>query len=431
MTKQKTTHFQSEEQYMTEKNFTKHLKENEDRLIVFGTGEQGERIAKSLQQNDIVPACFCDNNKEKIGKQLESVRICSFEEIVKQYKNPIFLISPYLAEFQKQIIQQIKSADFPALEYYTLDYFYQYIEKAYTESPHEMKELYDHKMKSQKSPTATKTYLDFLSFPITYRCSLRCRDCGNFVVYQKNPIDFKKEDLFAWLDRLDELFDCISLVRILGGEPFLHKDLFEIANYAATKSAIKTIDIVTNGTILPKKEDLMKLKLNQKKIVIVFSNYGELSTQLIPFGQMLDEVGINWVKFENQQWLHCTHVQFRNKNEDELIDTYKGCLQACPQLVHGKLFYCGFVSVATEILYTIPKKTQQCVNLMDTNKNKVELQQEIRDLYYGAQYLEACNWCKGRTEKEAVWIPPAVQTNKLLHIEQTYLKEYSTPTIKH
>ncbi len=268
---------------MTKTNFTKHLKENQDRLIVFGTGEHGERMVKSLQQNDITPACFCDNNKEKIGKELESVRISSFEEVKKQYQNPIFLISPWAKNHQKDILAQVNSAPFDGVEYYTIGQFYRYIEKAYTKNQAEKFTLQTYKTKFFKTVDTSYTHIDAISITPTYKCTLRCRDCAAFHPFHENPKTFDANTIYAYIDRLDEVFDSIYTLSFVGGEALMHPNIFDFIVYAQTKPSIHKISLISNGTILPSKENL--LRLDTEKVEFNISNYGDLSHKFSEFGE--------------------------------------------------------------------------------------------------------------------------------------------------
>ncbi len=404
---------------MTEKEFTKHLKENQDRLIIFGTGEHGERMVKSLQQNEIVPVCFCDNNKEKIGKELESVRICSFDEVKKQYKNPIFLISPYLVKFQTQIIQQIKSADFSMLSYYTISYFYQHIEEAYIKTPFEKNQLSVYKNKRYETVHTDYLYTFALTLLITHKCTLNCRDCVQFIPYHKNKQHYDKEVIFSYLDKLDEIYDFVTVFRIHGGEPFMHPDLFEILEYAQKKESFKTILVTTNGTILPDREKFAKL--DPHKVHFLFSNYGSLSNKMPELIALFDQLEFAWEHHPlDKEWFDCSVTGFRNKPENELQQMYKSCAHICIQITDGKLFTCSNIGTAGYMLGIMPKDVIEYVDFMDPNKTIAQLREEMRVFLYGMDYFKGCNWCTGYTESEQIPIPPAIQTTEKLNFKKIY-----------
>jgi len=80
---------------------------------------------------------------------------------------------------------------------------------------------------------------------ITKNCNARCSHC--FIDFD-NPITFK-DDLT--LDEIDKLTKSVghylSNVNITGGEPFLRRDIFDIAKCYFTNTRIRTMYITTNG----------------------------------------------------------------------------------------------------------------------------------------------------------------------------------------
>lgn len=71
--------------------------------------------------------------------------------------------------------------------------------------------------------------------------------------YFDYPRDYDVADLLKYMDRLFDCVDTIQIFRILGGEPFIYKDLDPIIRKAIDCSKVRTVDVVTNewnlGTI--------------------------------------------------------------------------------------------------------------------------------------------------------------------------------------
>lgn len=83
----------------------------------------------------------------------------------------------------------------------------------------------------------------FLTYLVTFSCNARCRMCDS---WQKNSCDdLTLEDIeriFAQLPRLDA-------VRLSGGEPFLRRDLGEIARLASVYLRPPVLHITSNGLL--------------------------------------------------------------------------------------------------------------------------------------------------------------------------------------
>lgn len=408
---------------MSEKEFTKHLKENQERLIIFGTGEQGVRMAKSLLMNEITPLCFCDNNADKIGMQIENIEVCSVADIqVKcQSQSMIFLVSPRMIAYQEEMIAQIKIAYPDHLEYYTLAEFYKNIEKAYFQNVFEKRDWIHFKYAEHTTTDTAYMYADKLTLAITHKCSLRCKDCGQFVPYYEAPRNYDTPTMKLYMDHIDALFDTVSQFGLVGGEPLVHPDFFELLYYAQNKKSFETIIIFTNCTILPTEEELRGV--DKTKVIFWLSNYGALSHKINEFAMVLEKMGISFMYSPKETWVDATNIQYRDKTEAELEQTYKDCLHVCPQLVDGKVFPCSHISAAGYLLNALPEDARDHVNFMDPTKSKEEIQKELRYFLHGMKFTKGCNWCVGHTKAEEVQIPPAIQTSEKLCFEKTYPKE--------
>ena len=89
----------------------------------------------------------------------------------------------------------------------------------------------------------TKQYAPFeINIHITDRCNLKCTYCySNF--YKRKTKDISKEAIFKIVD--DFLALGVIEVSLIGGEPFLHPDFYEIVKYVKSKGLF--CSAVTNG----------------------------------------------------------------------------------------------------------------------------------------------------------------------------------------
>lgn len=86
-----------------------------------------------------------------------------------------------------------------------------------------------------------------LTIDITSKCNLSCEFCYN----SEGESSLTLEDMAE----IESKYPSAHLFEIGGGEPLLHKDIIPITEYLAEKG--KTVNIVTNGTVLNK--DFLKL----------------------------------------------------------------------------------------------------------------------------------------------------------------------------
>ncbi len=87
---------------------------------------------------------------------------------------------------------------------------------------------------------------------ITYKCNLSCDMCG------RRAIESEKELLTSEVKSLQKMFSNHGTIAwsFSGGECLLRKDIIELSKYS--KELGMDLLIITNGTLLPKKKDILK-----------------------------------------------------------------------------------------------------------------------------------------------------------------------------
>ena len=124
-------------------------------------------------------------------------------------------------------------------------------------------------------------YYEYTEIPITTVCTLKCKACSNLIPCYKNPKDVDLDTLLKSIDVFLECINNIVYMRVLGGEPFSSKNLFPVLQKLLQSSKIQRIEIVTNGTLIPKDDELIDL-LKNKRIIISISEYPQVDlTKLI------------------------------------------------------------------------------------------------------------------------------------------------------
>lgn len=392
---------------MEHKEFETYLKETTKEIIIFGTGKMSEYLYESCKKNNLVLTAFCDNNSEKWNQENNGIPIFSLDTIKKKYRNALFLVSPWDEEPQKNIISQLQQNGYD--EFYTIHYCIDNMKQLIISDPPEKLALYNYRMKQNKVANAPLLHIDTIDFVITEKCSLNCRDCGNFMPYYENPITYEKEDLFQSIDRLDYLFDSIGILRILGGEPLLHPDLFEIIAYAQSKKTIAYVAIITNCTIVPKQSDLSNFNLDFDRFTVSGSNYGSLSIKYAEVEKFFQEAGIIFSGSLIDIWDTPSKFQYLGESEDVLQQRYSACVASeCVVLMNQKLFHCPILA-ASHHLKSLPKTELEFIDMMNDNKTKEELKSDIKQYLYGTTHLKICNWCVDILAREEHRIKPAIQ----------------------
>lgn len=373
-------------------------------VIIFGAGIIGDMIADFCLKHNIKISCFCDNNKNKIGTYIKQIPVCSLEMVKDDNKDPVFIISPQNKELRDQIKEQLSNVGFQ--NSYTTDEFARLCSEDMDLSEEE-------DTQSNYSPFNNDILsVNFVDFSITERCSLKCEQCGHLMQYYEQPKDCNKYDLFKYLDRIDEVFDVVESIHVLGGEPLVHSDFYEIVEYANSKETIKQVAVLTNGTIVPNRDKLQKIR--KEKLFFIISEYKGVSKNIDALCDLLRELNISFSRNASEYWIACSTMEYQNHSIEELKNIYTWCgASNCFIVIDGKLFHCAFLG-NTYRLKSIPSDVIQYIDLMDFSKPVDVLRKDVKQYLYGETYLKACNYCKGRTSTDLSYIPVAVQTKKPL-----------------
>ncbi len=210
-----------------------------------------------------------------------------------------------------------------------------------------------------------KVNIPWAEFVITTNCTLRCKNCANLISLINTrkdismPYNISYEEFCNDLDKLLIGVNEIKIFTVIGGEPFLHKDLVKILRYINTKNKIKRFSIVTNGTIIPN-EDTLKELAKLKRFVVNISDYSsnpELKTK-VKREQLINELKKYNVKYtarNNFFWHVMGDVTDRKRTKEENLNLYKLCDNSYTSIIDGGFYVCPRGSNITRL-----KGTEYC-----------------------------------------------------------------------
>lgn len=374
--------------------------EDYENVVVFGTGDWGEKSIDLLCKLGVTPVAFCDNNKEKHGTCFHGFDVYSLEEINAKYENVLIVVAVH--HCKEIIIQLLKTKNKWA--------YITNINKGTFISdkiPKSSKMLFT----SLECCDADVLYSQGIELVITERCSLKCRDCANLMQYYEKPVNYTKENMFLYLDKINEVFDIVHDLKIIGGEPFVNKDIYDIIDYATTKENIVCVSIYTNATI-PLDEKRLET-LDKTKLSFFATNYEGLSRSIEKNVEILEKFRIPYMYIEMGKWYNCTNMEYVDRTECELEEEYNRCVAKNHLgILHGKIFLCPFAS-HTYNLKGIPDEYVEYVDIVDYEDiNKVK--EDMKKFIYDRKYAEACKYCTGRNTSRQGTLDPGVQTKEVL-----------------
>lgn len=376
----------------------------EKEIILFGVGKSNVSL---LLQNGIVPICFCDNNKSLVGQQKDGLEIYSYDQVKKIYKNPVFIV---VSSFE--VIAQLSKDGYDVC--YLAPYLYHVLEHKSTF--HE--ELFIEKTKNLKHERHCSDilYAKNIDIPITDKCTLRCKDCCNLMPFYKKPVDYDLSEIYSDIDNITEVFDQITELRILGGEPFVHPNVYDIVDYATKKSNISCVTLFTNST-LPL-DGAKLVALNQKKVMLEISDYGDLSRNLQQNIEILENNSIPYMVKKLDRWIDCIGFDRQEYTEAELVALFQTCCtKNTNTFLDGKLYLCSYAA-SLDRLSAAPKEAFDYVDLRRPSATGKAFKNIIKQYLYGRKYIKTCCYCVGRDSVNGKMVPPAIQTRDKLSYKQ-------------
>lgn len=237
---------------------------------------------------------------------------------------------------------------------------------------------------------------------ITSRCSLKCVNCNMFISHTTEPCDMNLDNLKRNFDIFFDSVDYVYEYTLLGGEPFIHKNLAEIISYMGSNygKRIGRINLISNGTIVP--DDNVIQTMVTYSVTVHISDY----THSVPYGKKLKEVtarlsqaGIEYYVIPNNTWKDIVYPR----------DTYTAadprkhmllCGHSTHSVDNGKLYWCD-PAFAAECFMGFPSREDDFLDLVKNKKQNSKFEASLNIISYllgdvnERGYMSICQKCAG------------------------------------
>lgn len=384
-------------------SFDKTYYDKTKKIIIYGAGRYGELAYWGLKALGLRPDFFVDENRagqEFLGcmvKRTEELRACL---------NDIVLVASYNYFFE--MVSNLQSMGFDEI-YDILGLIrLEYDEKVLSEYLSDEKNNWKKYANLVENTDLDKLIINHCELVVTECCTLKCRDCANLMQYYEHPVNLDIGDTIRYFNRFLDSVDMLLELRILGGEPFIVKDLDRIIDEYVGAGKIKRIVIYSNSTIIPSERVLKSLK--KEKISIHMSDYGDVCKKVYELEKIYTENGIEHYIHKYDKWSDLGNIDHRDYTDKEMSDVFRNCMMAkCYTFYRGRLFVCPR-SAHGERLGCFKNGEDEFVDFRgksDINSKRLEL----KELINRRKYITACNYCNGSLVKSKI-IPAAVQCEK-------------------
>ena len=250
-----------------------------------------------------------------------------------------------------------------------------------------------------------RVVLSRVSFAITARCTLNCDQCAAHIPDLKEHKDILFDDLNRDIRALLACVDYIYIVYLSGGETLLHQNLDQLVRLCAESGKVGSVNVLTNGTIIPDAKTLAALR--EVNAVVRISKYEPiLQPGVAQLKQVLKHNGIRYTHESGAAWNDMGSSD--RLREGSAKRRFSVCVnQLCVICYYGKLHLCGESAyLMREGL--IPDCEEDYINLSDVSP--VEFRVQWRRLLK-KRVISACSYCLGDTYKTPK-VPVAVQVKR-------------------
>ena len=399
----------------------KKLKDKSAIVAIHGAGMSGTQTLYALSKRDIKVNYFIDSDKEKHNKLFCGVKTISTKELNQvSTKAHIFIAHDFILP----VVKELKNLNFFQI-YDSVDLWentdfsegneYSKIYPDFTPIKLE-RERKKHKFSSDKAKhMLTKNWsnnfnIKHVDIVITERCSMKCKDCANLMQYYENPQNNDLEILFSSIDRFMKSVDKVYEFRVLGGDPFMNKEMYKVINKLNEYKNVESIVIYTNAKIVPKGENLDCLK--KDKVRLQITNYGDLSSKHDEIIKLLASENIAFVTDRVKTWDDIGEIKYEKKSKEVLNKQFLDC---CAQdiftVLDGVLYKCPVSAHGTKLKAVPFDKFKDGIDLVDEKVSIKDLRNKLINFHYNNKYITACMYCKGRSYGFGT-IEAAIQTKK-------------------
>lgn len=248
-------------------------------------------------------------------------------------------------------------------------------------------------------------------------CNLHCKLCASAVPYY---IGLKPMPIARFQEMIERYFRIVTHVdklSISGGEPLLYPHLAEALSFIQDyMPQIGSIEIITNGTIVPDMETLLAAKELGDQFRFMVDNYGtNISTRIAEIEDALARTDIRYeIRNYTDEDPHCGgwvdfgDLSVKKHHTEEAVEAvyakcaYPGKIKFCFNTVDGVMYPCSAVRRCRE--FGVADNKNEYIDLFDDHLSIQEQRLKIQAIYTGKS-LSACAYCNGLCEDSPRFLP--------------------------
>ena len=362
------------------------------KVAVIGSRDGGYLIEQINEKarNIYEVVALGDNNDSLWGKPIENLRVCSVDEIIKQYLNGCIeriIVAVRKGYSRFQIIRQLKEKGIKRIRCIKpgpLTYRRPIVfEKG--------SQLYSRQwMDLDKTD---KPIIHHLEINIADGCNLNCKGCLHFSsLFNKNEFP-DEEELLISIQKVASKCEIFQF-RVLGGEPLLYPGLEAFLVKLRTVLPYTDLAVISNGILIPKMPESLFEVMKENDIGFNLTLYPPTLKMKESIYKTLDSAGVAYGSHEART----DRFERFLMREPSAIDTkpYEVCVPRGILVIRGKCIYRCPVEAYINRYYKAFKIERTSPEGIDVNNDNHNWSELIDDLY--TKPHELCAFCSSKSE---------------------------------
>lgn len=368
-------------------SFNKNTYIEDELIIIYGASVYGELAYIALNQIGQTPDYYCDKSRDR--KEYFGIKVISPNELKDLKKANIIIAS---ADFFYEIKSELQEMGCCNLFDMTELLGMELPKEQLSNRAQEMYANRQHYINIVNNQSEEKLVFNRIQYVVSERCSLKCTDCSHLMQYYQHPKDIDLWKYKAAFDLLLENVDYIAELRILGGEPFMNSNMYQLIEWYHDSDKIQSISVYTNGTMVPN-EAILKA-LQKDKVIVHISNYILNESKLQKLAPILDKYHIKYFIRKYDAWQDAGGVECRNYSLDQKKAVFSACFERNGfTFLKGQLHRCPRAAHAMN-LRAMPDVKEDYIDFTNWNGTKEAMKLQLRSLQERL-WLEGCNYCGG------------------------------------
>ena len=409
----------------SKQELTKNLCLVKEPIVIYGAGVAGQVLLSACKEAGIKIQSFCDNNIKKKGDTLNNIEIIHTDDIKKRHPEAIFLISSAdIIDIKQHLVDYgyfesnlhpggiiLKGFDYSEFKNHYEPYNNEDKDKGFVEfAISSTIECHDGYLDPKK------LFMRSVDIVVTEKCTMKCVDCSNLMQFFEKPESYEIDEMSKAIELLCLYSDQIFEFRVIGGEPFVNKNIHNVVEKLISEPKVKRIVIYTNGNVIPRENQIECLR--HKKVLMNITDYSrsgeksedEYTKKLSRFVRTTDKLEqlcidnkIDYRRHPPENWTDCGRIENFNRTIEENQRVFDEC--CCKNLItlsKNELHRCPFSAQITRLGVCDEKE-----DYIDLTKHTdpIANRKATKSLLDDKVSLKACDFCPGRALHDPQIIP--------------------------